>query len=114
MVTNKLQPLQGIMKTAEYQDAVSFRVACDCHDNNHDVDVWIEVEKDDEVHEITVTFYRELDTPWWETGFNRFREAWRILVHGRSRFSGSLVMRPEAADHLCEAIQTSIARLRPR
>ena len=62
MVTNKLQPLQGIMKTAEYQDAVSFRVACDCHDNNHDVDVWIEVEKDDEVHEITVTFYRELDT----------------------------------------------------
>ena len=102
------------MKTSEYDDAVSFRVACDCHDNNHDVDVWIEVEKDDEVHEITVTFYRELDTPWWEKGFNRFREAWRILVHGRSRFSGSLIMRPEAADSLCAAIQTSIQRLQKK
>jgi hypothetical protein len=111
-MTKKSQPLQGIMKTSEYDDAVSFRVACDCHDNLHDVDVWIEVERDDEIHEITVTFYRELDTPFWETGFNRFREAWNILVHGRSRFSGSLIMRAEAADSLCSAIQTSIARLR--
>ena len=102
------------MKTSEYEDAVSFRVACDCHDNRHDVDVWIEVERDDEVHDITVTFYRELDTPWWETRFNRFREAWNILAHGRSRFSGSLILRPEAADNLCAAIQTSIARLRAR
>ena len=108
------QPALNIMKTAEYDDAVSFRVACDCHDNAHDVDVWIEVEKDDEVHEITVTFYRELDTPWWETGFNRFREAWQILVHGRSRFSGSLIMRAEAADNLCAAIQTSIQRLQKK
>ena len=100
------------MKTAEYDDAVSFRVACDCHDNQHDVDVWIEVEKDDEVHEITVTFYRELDTPWWDKGFNRFREAWQILVHGRSRFSGSIIIRSETAQHLCDAIQTQIARLR--
>lgn len=113
-MTTKTEPLQGIMKTSEYDDAVSFRVACDCHDNLHDVDVWIEVERDDEVHEITVTFYRELDTPWWEKGFNRFREAWRILVHGRSRFSGSLIMRPEAADHLCAAIQTSVQRLQKK
>ena len=113
-MTTKTEPLQGIMKTSEYDDAVSFRVACDCHDNNHDVDVWIEVEKDDEVHEITVTFYRELDTPWWEKGFNRFQEAWNILVHGRSRFSGSIIMNPDTADTVCRAIQTSIARLRSR
>ena len=113
-MTTRTEPLQGIMKTGEYSDSVSFRVACDCHDNAHDVDVWIEVEAEKDVSEVTVTFYRELDTPWWEAGFNRFREAWNILVHGRSRFSGAVIMRAEAADHLCAAIQTSIARLRAR
>jgi hypothetical protein len=111
-MTDKHQPALGIMKTSEWPDAVSFRVACDCHDNSHDVDVWIEAERDDETREITITFYRELDTPFWEVGFNRFREAWRILWHGRSRFSGSLIIPSETAQHLCDAIQTQIARLK--
>lgn len=102
------------MKTSEYHDAVSFRVACDCHSTDHDVDVWIEVEPDSETREVTVTFYRELDTPFWESGFNRFREAWNILVYGRSRFSGSLIVRAETAQHLCDAIQSSIQILRDR
>ena len=100
------------MTTGVYDGAQTFRVACDCHDNSHDVDVWIEVETEKEVHEITVTFYRELDTPWWEKGFNRFREAWNILRHGRSRFSGSLIVREETAQTLCDAIQSSIQLFR--
>ena len=95
------------MTTAVYPDCRSFRVACDCHDSDHDVDVWIEVASDPDVSSVTVTFYRELDTPWWESGFNRFREAWQILVHGRSRFSGTLIMREETAKTLCDAIRSS-------
>ena len=105
-------PALGIMATAVYEDARSFRVTCDCHSNEHDLDVWIEVEPDGETREITVTFYRELDTPWWESGFNRFQEAWNILIYGRSRFSGSLIVRAETAQHLCDAIQTSIKCLK--
>jgi hypothetical protein len=108
----KSTPALGIMSTGEYGDSRSFRVACDCHDNSHDVDLWIEVEPDGETRDITVTFYRELDTPFWESGFNRFREAWQILVHGRSRFSGSLIVREETAQTLCDAIQRSIRLLR--
>jgi hypothetical protein len=110
----KDQPDLNIMTTGVYDDARSFRVACDCHDNDHDVDVWIEVETEEESPGITVTFYRELDTPWWESGFNRFREAWRILVHGRSRFSGTLIMQAETAEALCDAIRSSIERLKKR
>jgi len=105
-------PALGIMTTASYADARAFRVACDCHSNEHDVDVWIEVEPDADTRDITVTFYRELDTPWWESGFNRFREAWQILRHGRSRFSGSLIVGAETAQHLCDAIQSSIQHLK--
>jgi len=111
-MTEKTLPARGIMTTGVYDGAQTFRVACDCHDNSHDVDVWIEVETEKEVHEITVTFYRELDTPFWEKGFNRFREAWRILVHGRSRFSGSLIMQAETAETLCDAIRSTVEKLK--
>lgn len=114
MKLNPNLPFTGIMMTANYPDTKAFRVACDCHATEHDVDVWIEAEPDTETGEVTVTFYRELDTPWWEPGFSRFREAWRILVHGRSRFSGSLIVRAETAQHLCDAIQNSIQNLRDR
>ena len=107
-MNEKIEPAVGIMTTAIYDDARAFRVACDCQDNSHDVDIWIEVEPDLETRQITVTFYRELDTPWWESGFNRFKEAWHILRHGRSRFSGSLIVRAETAEHLCDAIRSSI------
>ena len=100
------------MTTGVYDSAQTFRVACDCHDNAHDVDVWIEVETEKGLDEITVTFYRELDTPFWEKGFNRFREAWNILVHGRSRFSGSLIMQAETAETLCDAIRSAVEKLK--
>ncbi len=104
----KSTPALGIMTTGLYDDSRSFRVACDCHDNGHDVDVWIEIEPESDTREITVTFYREMETPWWESGFNRFREAWNILRHGRSRFSGTLIVRSKTAETLCEAIRSSI------
>jgi hypothetical protein len=110
----KSTPALGIMTTDLYDDCRSFRVACDCHDRDHDVDVWIEVEPDQDVRAVNVTFYRELDTPFWEPGFNRFREAWRILVHGRSRFSGALTVREETAQALCDAIRSSCDLLKTK
>jgi hypothetical protein len=100
-----------IMKTGEWPDADSYRVACDCHHHDHDLDVWIEVENDKEVREVTLTFYKELYTPVWEQGFNRFREALRILVHGRSRFSATIILKQDVAQNLIRTIQHSIDRL---
>jgi hypothetical protein len=110
----KSTPALGVMATDIWDDSRSFRVACNCHDNAHDVDVCIEVEPDRETRDITVTFYRELDTPFWESGFNRFREAWNILVHGRSRFSGALIVRAETAETLCDAIRSSVESLKTK
>jgi hypothetical protein len=104
-------PAKMIMKTGEWPAADCYRVACECHDHDHDVTVWIESESDPEVREITLTFYKELDTPWWESGFNRFREAWRILRHGRSRFSGTIILKQDVAQNLIRTIQRSIDRL---
>jgi len=105
------QPARNIMKTGEWSDADCYRVACDCHHHDHDLDVWVEVESDAEVREVTLTFYKELYTPVWERGFNRFREAFRILFTGSSRVAGTIVMRPEVAQNFINVVQSSIDRL---
>lgn len=105
------QPLRNIMKTGEWGDADAYRVACDCHHSDHDLDVWIEVETDTEIPEITVTLYKELHTPIWDRGFNRFREAFNVLFKGHSRFAGSIIMRRDVAENFMQAMQGSIDRL---
>jgi hypothetical protein len=108
---DKNTPAKMIMQTGEWPDADCYRVACECHHHDHDLDVWIEVERDDEVREITLTFYKELYTPVWEQGFNRFREALRILFTGSSRMAGTIILKQDVAQNLLNTIQHSIDRL---
>ena len=106
-----VQPARNIMKTGEWSDADCYRVACECHHHNHDLDVWIEVESDTEVREVTVTLYKELYSPVWESGFNRVREALRLLFTGSTRVAGSIVMSREVAQNFVDVVQSSIDRL---
>lgn len=108
---DKNTPAKMIMQTGDWPDADAYRVACDCHHNDHDLDVWIEVESDREVREITLTFYKELYTPVWEQGFNRVREAFRILFTGSTRVAGTIILKQDVAQNLLATIQRSIDRL---
>ena len=99
------------MKTGEWSDADAYRVACACHHSDHDLDVWIEVESDHETRDVTVTLYKELSTPVWERGFNRVREALRVLCFGHTRVAGSIIMDREVAQNFIHAVQSSIDRL---
>lgn len=105
------EPARNIMRTGEWPDADCYRVACDCHHHDHDLDVWIEVEGDPEVREVTVTFYKELYSPVWESGFNRFREALRLLFTGSTRVAGTIILKRDVAQNLIRTIQHSIDRL---
>lgn len=107
-------PQRNIMKTGEWSDADAYRVACECHDPDHDLSVWIEVEPDSDVNQVTLTFYKELTTPIWDRGFNRLREACRVLFLGHSRYSASIMLDRKVAENLLHAVQSSIDRLDKR
>lgn len=108
---DKNLPARNIMKTGEWSDADAYRVACECHSSDHDLDVWIEVEADKEVNEITLTLYKELYTPVWESGFNRFREALRLLFTGSTRVAGTIILKRDVAQNFLDAVQASVNRL---
>jgi hypothetical protein len=108
------KPLHNIMTTGEWDDAQSYRIACDCHDPDHDLSVWIEVENDSETRDVTLTFYKELYTPVWRSGFNRFREALRILFTGTTRVEGTIVLKQSVAQDFLNIVQQSIDQLAKR
>jgi hypothetical protein len=110
-MNKNLTPVRNIMKSGEWPDADAYRVACECQSSDHDLDVWIEVETDKDVDEITLTLYKELYTPVWESGFNRFREAARILFTGSSRMAGTIILKKSVAENLLHVIQQSVDRL---
>lgn len=102
------EPASMIMKTGNWPDTQCYRVACDCHHPDHDLDVWIEVESDAEVRDITLTFYKKLYSPMWKKGFNRFREAARILFRGYTELEGTIILKRDVAENLMHNIQRSI------
>ena len=82
------QPVKNIMRTGEWKDAHAFRVACDCHSNQHDLDVWVEVVPELDCDDITVTFYKDIYVPF---GSLDTTESWKPGVcclldmpHGRA------------------------------
>ena len=104
-------PVKNIMRTGNYGDAHAFRVACDCHSNQHDLDVWIEVNPDTDCSDITLTFYKDIYVPFWKSGYNRVLEAWRVLFTGHATRQGDFIMDLATARQLCATIERSIQDL---
>lgn len=93
---------------SRHSDSRCFRIACDCGTREHDIDAWIEVDRD--TPWVTVTFYAELWTPvsdFWQ----RVKIAWRVLVHGVHRQEHDLMLRSPAARNFAAAINTAVDQL---
>lgn len=106
------KPANGIMKTNEWPQSQSFRIACDCHSESHAVDMWIEVAGDaTEPPRVQVEFFVNMTVPFWSQGFNRLRAAWRTLWFGEATHAHTMLLNKQAALNLSEAIRQSIQQL---
>lgn len=104
-------PAVGIMQSGEWKDAKSFIVGCDCHAPEHQVHTWIEVDRDSECRDITVTFFVNTTTPFWRDGFNRVKAAWNVLWRGYDEQEHCLILREQAALNFAGAITESVKEL---
>jgi len=69
-------PAEGIMKTNDWGDSRVYRVACNCGDETHNHNVWVEVDDCD----IQVTIYTTGKTNWWSK--TRWYHIWTLLTKG--------------------------------
>lgn len=109
-----MKPLRGIMETSDWGDAKTFRVSCDCHDPEHDVNMWIEVDGDADTKDVQVAFYVDTWTPFWDKKFNRFKAAWDILFKGVHRQQHHMILSKKAALNFADAIADTVLELDTR
>lgn len=69
-------PAEGIMKTNDWGDSRVYRVSCNCGDEAHNHNVWVEADD----HDIIVTVYTTGKTNFWSK--KRWDHIWTLLTKG--------------------------------
>lgn len=103
-------PALNISKSGEWNDATAYKIACDCHDNDHSVDMWIEVDPDAEVKDITISFHVQTTAPFWEKGYSRFKLIWQLLTTGYYKSEHYLMLNEQTATNLIDIIKKDLTK----
>lgn len=110
----------GVMKTAEYDDSVLFRVMCDCQDSGHDLHV--ELEYDNKFGTVDLHFYPELKWADYYNSCNFFKRMYhrvkycaRVLLFGEIElYSDMIFTKEEHIDNFIKALEVSRDKLKER
>ena len=100
------KPIEGILKRHSWGDAITYQVVCDCHDADHDHNVWVEADD----NSVTVTTYTTQKTKWWE--LNRFQIIWRLLTKGYVEYEATIIMTEQQAINYAETLKCAVADVR--
>ena len=105
-------PALNISKSGEWKDASAYKIACDCHDNDHNVDMWLEVDPDSEFKDITISFHVQTTAPFWEKGFNRFKLIWELLTTGYYKSEHHFILNEQTATNLITIIKKDLTKFK--
>jgi len=101
---------KSVMKIHEYDDSITYRVACDC--GSPDCDMTLDLEVDKETQMIFLTIYKNLlwssywgDNPWYTRIWNRIQCAVKVLCTGHIEVLESFVMQESQINGLIKALQ---------
>lgn len=101
------KPAMGILQTANWQDAKSYLVECECTDPNHAHNVW--VEKDKDLDSISVTVYTKQTSPFWKA--SRWKLMWQLLTKGYVEVESTILFGKQQAINYAETIKTAVKDL---
>jgi hypothetical protein len=96
-------PAEGIMKTNDWGDSKVYRIACNCGDENHNHNMWVEADE----HDIIVTIYTTGKTNFWTK--TRWYHIWTLLTKGYIDTESSVHLNKQQALNYAETLKSSIA-----
>lgn len=95
-------PAEGIMKTGEWGNTKSYKIACDCGQPDHEHTVFVEAEDTG----ISVTVYVNVKTTFWSA--NRFKQIWTLLTKGYLEHETVVTMNEQEALNYAETLKSAI------
>ena len=106
-----------LMKIKEYSDgSSSWRVACDCHDPNHDCQLWFErsVEDEPRIQDISLMLSMEVgiykNYNLLENLWKRITIAAKVLFTGYHTATGEVILDEDGIKALQFALEQGLAR----
>jgi hypothetical protein len=125
-------PAEGIMEMNRFGGSRTFRVSCVCGDHDHEM--WMDVECEDDFPDVTVTSYAKLTTDYWTEArpkrydidnnilqewdwrwkglYNglatRLRITWELWTKGEVTYQASTILSRQAALNLSVALAQAI------
>jgi hypothetical protein len=108
----KQRPAQGISLDKDFGDAKVFNVECDCSSDDHAVKMWIEVQRDQDIPDVEVSFYVTTWTKnFWSNWPARIRAVYDILFKGVHKQEHHMLLNKQSALNFAEAIKDTIDEL---
>ena len=98
-------PAEGIMKTNDWGDSKVYRVACNCGDENHNHNMWVEADDCD----ISVTIYTTGKTNYWSK--TRWYHIWTLLTKGYIDTESTVCLTKQQALNYAETLKSAIEDL---
>lgn len=95
-------PAEGILKTNDWGDSRVYKVVCNCGDDDHSHNVW--VESDD--HEVTVTVYTTVKTNFWSK--TCWQHIWTLLSKGYVDCETTVSMTEQQAINYAETLKSAV------
>jgi hypothetical protein len=102
---NTQLPAEGIMKTNDWGDSRVYRIACNCGDENHNHNIWIEVDACD----IVVNIYTTGKTNWWSK--TRWYHIWTLLTKGYIDTESSVHLTKQQAFNYANTLLSAVQDL---
>ena len=99
---NPQTPATGILKRSSWGDTMTYQIVCECHDADHDHNVWVEADD----HRVTVTTYTTQRSKWWS--LNRWRTIWILLTRGYVKYEANIIMTEQQALNYAETLKKAI------
>lgn len=108
------EPAVGISKSVGQDDTYSYHIECTCTDPDHSLQVWIEVEAEDDVDDVQIIFYVQSHYQSWRGFFRRFKDAIGIIFGSPLTKHHDLLLDKQAALNFAGALTNSIDEIEKR
>ena len=95
-------PAEGIMQTNDWGDSKVYRIACNCGDENHHHNMWVEADE----HDIQVTIYTTGKTNFWSK--TRWYHIWTLLTKGYIDTESSVHMTKQQALNYATVLNSAV------
>ena len=105
------KPAQGILLQGDFGDSKNFKVECDCSSEDHSVYMWIEVNKDQDIPDVEVSFYVRTWTPCWRGWKERLIAVYEILFKGVHKQEHHMLLNKQSALNFAETIKRTVKEL---